>query len=116
MNFLIIEALQKLHYFFGDDVQVECPAGSGVRMDLWQVSLELQRRLTRIFRRDERGRRPVFGTMEQFQSDPYWRDCLLFFEYFHGQDGRGLGASHQGWTALVAKLIQQSYLARDRDL
>jgi hypothetical protein len=116
MNFLIIEALQKLHYFFGDDVQVECPAGSGVRMDLWQVSLELQRRLTRIFRCDERGRRPVFGTMEKFQSDPYWRDCLLFFEYFHGQDGRGLGASHQGWTALVAKLIQQSYLARDREL
>ncbi|MGP0075274.1 MAG: MGH1-like glycoside hydrolase domain-containing protein [Bryobacteraceae bacterium] len=116
INFLIIEALQKFHYFFGGDVRVECPAGSGVRMDLWQVSLELQRRLTRLFRRDERGRRPVFGTMEKFQSDPHWRDCLLFFEYFHGQDGRGLGASHQGWTALVAKLIQQSYVARDREM
>jgi hypothetical protein len=113
INFLIIEALQKFHYFFGGEVQIECPTGSGVRMDLWQVSLELQRRLTRLFRRDERGRRPVFGTMEKFQSDPHWRDCLLFFEYFHGQDGRGLGANHQGWTALVAKSIQQSYLARD---
>jgi hypothetical protein len=112
-NFLIIEALQKFHYFFGDDFQIECPTGSGHSMDLWQVSLELERRLTRLFLRDERGRRPVFGRVDKYQDDPHWRDYLIFSEYFHGDDGRGLGASHQGWTALVAKLIQQSYLARD---
>jgi hypothetical protein len=109
VNFLIIEALQKYHYFFGSDFQIECPTGSGHFMDLWQVSLELERRLTRIFLRDEHGRRPVYGDSRQFQENPDWRDHLLFFEYFHGDEGRGLGASHQtGWTALVAKLIQQS--------
>jgi hypothetical protein len=113
INFLIIEALQKFHYFLGDEFQVECPAGSGCRMNLWDVSMELQRRLTRLFLRNERGR-PAYGTIDKFQNDPYWRDCLLFFEYFHGEDGRGLGASHQGWTGLVAKLIQQSYLARPK--
>jgi hypothetical protein len=116
INFLIIEALQKFHYFLGDEFQVECPTGSGCWMDLWQVSLELQRRLTRLFLRDDHDRRPVFGPVARFQSDPHWRDCLIFSEYFHGEDGRGLGASHQGWTALVAKLIQQSYLARDQEL
>ena len=115
INFLIIEALQKFHYFLGDEFQVECPTGSGRRMDLWQVSLELQRRLTRLFLRTDQGSRPVFGTIEKFHSDPHWRDCLSFFEYFHGEDGRGLGASHQGWTTLVAKLIQQGYLARDQE-
>jgi hypothetical protein len=115
INFLIIEALQKFHYFLGDEFQIECPTGSGHRLDLWQVCLELQRRLTRLFLRDDRGRRPIYGAIEKFQSDPHWRDYLLFSEYFHGEDGRGLGASHQGWTALVAKLIQQSYLGRDRD-
>ena len=115
-NFLIIEALQKFHYFLGDDFQVECPSGSGHWTDLWQVSLELQRRLTRLFLLDDRGRRPVFGSIEKFQSDPHWRDYLIFSEYFHGEDGRGLGASHQGWTALVAKLIQQSYLARHEEI
>lgn len=113
VNFLIIEALQKFHYFLGDEFQVDCPTGSGQRLDLWQVGLELQRRLTRLFLRDEQGRRPLYGRIEKLQNDPHWRDCLLYFEYFHGEDGRGLGASHQGWTALVAKLIQQSYLARD---
>jgi hypothetical protein len=116
VNFLIIEALQKFHYFLGDEFQIECPTGSGRRLDLWQVSLELQRRLTRLFLRDGQGRRPLYGRTEKFQSDPHWRDHLLFYEYFHGEDGRGLGASHQGWTALVAKLIQQSYLARDGDI
>lgn len=116
INFLIIEALQKFHYFFGDDFMIECPTASGQWMDLWQISLELQRRLTRLFLRDDQGNRPVFGTAEKFQRDPHWRDYLLFPEYFHGEDGRGLGASHQGWTALVAKLIQQSYLARDEQV
>ena len=115
INFLIIEALQKFHYFLGDELQVECPTGSGRRLNLWEVSLELERRLTRLFLRDGNGRRPLYGTTEKFQSDPHWRDHVLFREYFHGEDGRGLGASHQGWTALVAKLIQQSYLARDGD-
>lgn len=113
INFLIVEALQKYHYFFGNDFTIECPTGSGQWIDLWQVSLELQRRLTRLFLRDAEGNRPLFGSAEKFQRDPHWRDYLLFPEYFNGEDGRGLGASHQGWTALVAKLIQQSYLARD---
>ncbi|HEY7304877.1 MAG TPA: hypothetical protein VH601_12220 [Bryobacteraceae bacterium] len=77
------------------------------------MSLELQRRLTRLFLRNDQGRRPLYGTTEKFQTDPHWRDYLLFCEYFHGEDGCGLGANHQGWTALVAKLIQQSYLARE---
>jgi len=115
VNFLIIEALQKFHYFLGDEFQIECPTGSGQRLDLWQLSLELQRRLTRLFLWDDQARRPLYGRADKFQSDPHWRDCLLYFEYFHAEDGRGLGASHQGWTALVAKLIQQSYLARDGD-
>ncbi len=112
VNFLIIESLQKFHYFLGDDFRVECPTGSGRLMDLWQVSLELERRMTRIFLRDDQGRRPVYGAREKFQDDPHWRDLVLFFEYFHGDDGRGLGASHQtGWTGLIAKLIDQSYSA-----
>jgi hypothetical protein len=110
VNYLIIESLQKFHHFLGDDFQVECPTGSGRRMNLWEVSLELERRLTRIFLRNEHNHRPVYGASGTFQDDPHWRDLLLFHEYFHGDDGRGLGASHQtGWTALVAKLIQQSY-------
>ena len=115
VNFLIIESLQKFHWFLGDNFQVECPTASGRLMNLWQVSLELERRLTRIFLRDDQGRRPVYGTTEKFQHDPHWRDLLLFFEYFHGDDGSGLGASHQtGWTGLVAKLIQQSYSSMGR--
>ena len=110
VNFLIIESLQKFHHFWGNDFQIECPTGSGRRMNLWDVSLELERRLTRIFLRDEKGRRPVYGGSEKFQRDPHWRDLLLFYEYFHGDNGSGLGASHQtGWTGLVAKLIQQTY-------
>ncbi len=115
INFLIIEALQKYHYFLGDDFSVEFPSGSGVRMNLWQISLELQRRLTRVFLRDESGARPVFGDSRKMQTDPNWKDLLVFSEYFHGENGRGLGASQQGWTALVAKLIQQSYQSRDTD-
>jgi len=109
VNYLIIESLQKYHYYLGDKFQVELPTGSGKLMTLWEVAAELSRRLTRIFLRDEDGRRPVFGRNEKLQSDPHFRDHLLFYEYFHGNDGSGIGASHQtGWTALVAKLIQQS--------
>ncbi len=109
VNYLIVESLQRFHFFLGDDFRVECPTGSGRLMNLWEVSLELERRLTRIFLRDDRGERPVYGSAHKFQRDPHWRDLLLFFEYFNGDTGAGLGASHQtGWTGLVAKLIQQS--------
>jgi Mannosylglycerate hydrolase MGH1-like glycoside hydrolase domain len=108
VNFLLIESLQKFHFFLGDHYKVECPTGSGQMLDLWQVAGEISQRLTRIFLRDKDGRRPVFGGTEKFQTDPYWRDLVPFHEYFHGDNGAGIGASHQtGWTALVAKLIQQ---------
>jgi hypothetical protein len=105
-NFLLIESLQKFHQYLGDDFRVECPTGSGRLMNLHEVSLELQRRLTGIFLRNGQGERPVYGTRRKFQDDPHWRDLLLFHEYFHGDDGRGLGASHQtGWTGLMAALL-----------
>jgi len=107
LNFLIIESLRKFYGFLGNNFRVECPTGSGRWMDLQQISIELERRMIRIFLRDSHGRRPVYGNIEKFQNDPHWRDLLLFFEYFHGDDGRGLGASHQtGWTGLVANLLQ----------
>jgi hypothetical protein len=109
INYLIIESLQKFHYYLGDDFEVECPTGSGQMLNLWEVAGEISRRLSRIFLRDESGRRPVFGGAEKFQTDPRWKDYVPFHEYFHGDTGAGLGASHQtGWTGLVAKLIQQS--------
>jgi len=109
LNYLLIESLQKFHHYFGDAFRVECPTGSGRHLTLWEVSQEISRRLYRTFLRDERGRRPVYGDWEKFQGDQHWRDLLLFFEYFHGDTGRGLGASHQtGWTGLVAKMLQQS--------
>ncbi len=109
VNYLLIEALQKFHYFFGDDLKVECPTGSGQVMNLWETAAELSRRLTRIFLRNVEGTRPVFGGAEKFQHDPQWHDYVPFYEYFHGDNGAGLGASHQtGWTGLVAKLLQQS--------
>jgi hypothetical protein len=109
VNFLLIESLQKFHYFLGDGFTVEYPTGSGTRMPLDQVATELSRRLTRLFLLDEQGRRPVYGRTPHFQTDPLWRDAVPFHEYFHGDTGVGLGASHQtGWTGLVAKLIQQS--------
>ncbi len=109
MNYLIIESLQKFHYVLGDDFKVEFPTGSGRMLNLWDVAAELSRRLTRLFLRDTDGRRPVFGDVEKFQADPQWRDYIPFYEYFHGDNGAGLGASHQtGWTALVTKLLQQS--------
>ena len=107
LNYLIVESLQKFHAFLGDGFRVECPTGSGRRLNLREVSLEVNRRLTGIFLLDERGHRPVFGDRDIYRQEAHWRDLLSFFEYFHGEDGRGLGASHQtGWTALVAALIQ----------
>jgi hypothetical protein len=109
VNYLLIESLQKFDYFYGESFTVECPARSGHKLDLWQVATELSRRLTRIFLRDPDGHRPVHGGAEKFQQDPHWRDLVLFYEYFHGDNGAGIGASHQtGWTALVAKLLQQN--------
>jgi hypothetical protein len=108
VNYLLIESLQKFHHYFGDDFKVECPTGSGRYLTLNEVADELSHRLIRLFVRDDGGRRPVFGGNETFQRDPHWRDYVLFYEYFHGDDGAGLGASHQtGWTGVVAKLIQQ---------
>ena len=108
LNYLIVEALQKYHYFYGDDFKVEMPSGSGRMMTLWDVSMELSHRLMAIFTRDGDGRRAVFGANETFNRSPLWRDYVPFYEYFHGENGAGLGASHQtGWTAIVAKLVQQ---------
>jgi hypothetical protein len=107
VNALLIRALLSFHLYYGDNFKVECPTGSGKLMNLFEVAKEISDRLTRIFLRDENGRRPVYGGTEKFQSDPHWRDYLLFYEYFHGDNGAGLGASHQtGWTGLVAKGIQ----------
>jgi hypothetical protein len=109
VNYLIIEALQKFHHYFGDDLKVECPTGSSQVMNLWDVAADLSRRLTRIFLHGADGQRPVNGAAEKLQNDPHWRDLVLFYEYFHGDNGAGIGASHQtGWTGLVAKLLQQS--------
>lgn len=109
VNYLIIESLQKFHAFLGDDFKVECPTDSGQMMTLEQVAHELSRRLIGIFTQDGTGRRPLYGGTEQFQTDPHWRDLILFYEYFHGDNGAGIGASHQtGWTGLVAALIQQN--------
>jgi hypothetical protein len=109
VNYLLIESLQKFHHYYGEDFKVECPTHSKKEMDLWQVSAEISRRLTRIFLRDKQGRRPFAGSNELFNRDPHWRDLILFYEYFHGDNGSGLGACHQtGWTGLVAKLLEQS--------
>jgi hypothetical protein len=109
VNYLLIESLQKFHHFFGDDLKVECPTGSSRLLNLWEVAAEISRGLTRLFTRGRDGRRPIYGDSERFQNDPHWRDLILFYEYFHGDDGRGIGANHQtGWTGLVAKLIEQS--------
>jgi hypothetical protein len=123
VNALIIRALLQYFSYYGPNFTVECPTGSGRQMNLYEVAAELSRRLTRIFLRDAEGRRPVFGGIRKFQEDPHWRDHVLFYEYFHGDNGAGLGASHQtGWTGLVARLIQlfaevpaETWLASDRD-
>ena len=106
VNYLLIESLQKFHHYYGDDFQVECPTGSGQLMTIAEVADELSKRLTRLFLRGADGRRPALGQYEKLQRDPHFRDYLLFYEYFHGDNGRGVGASHQtGWTGLVAKLL-----------
>ncbi|MDQ0625510.1 MGH1-like glycoside hydrolase domain-containing protein [Paraburkholderia graminis] len=106
VNLLIVRALVNLYSFFGDDFKVECPTGSGQQMTLFEVAQEIVRRLTGTFLRNAEGKRPVYGGTEKFQSDPHWRDLILFYEYFHGDNGAGLGASHQtGWTGLVAPLL-----------
>ncbi len=107
VNAVLIRALLQYYLYYGDSFKIECPTGSGTMMNLFEVSKEIAARLGRTFLRDGRGRRPVYGGTEKFQSDPHWRDLLLFYEYFHGDNGAGLGASHQtGWTGLVAKTIQ----------
>ncbi len=109
VNYLLIESLQKFHHYYGDDLEVEFPTGSGKMLNLWEISQELSRRLSSIFLKDAEERRPVYGGQEKFQTDEHWRDHILFYEYFHGDNGAGLGAGHQtGWTGLVAKLLQQS--------
>ena len=107
VNVLIVRALLQHYRYYGDAFTIECPTGSGNEMTLFQVAEEISRRLVSTFLRDGDGRRPVYGGTERFQDDPHWRDLILFFEYFNGDDGAGLGASHQtGWTGLVAPLIQ----------
>jgi hypothetical protein len=104
---MLIRALLNFYLFYGDSFKIECPTGSGKMMNLFEVAKEISDRLSRIFLRDARGRRAVYGGSEKFQSDPHWRDHILFYEYFHGDNGAGLGASHQtGWTGVVAKLAQ----------
>ena len=109
VNYLLVESLQKYHHYHGEDFKLAFPTGSNDQANLWQVAADISRRLTHIFLRDDQGRRPVYGNTEVFQSDPHWRDLVLFYEFFNGDNGAGLGANHQtGWTGLVAKMIQQS--------
>jgi hypothetical protein len=115
VNYLIISALERYHAFFGDDLTIEYPTGSGRRLTLGDIAADLSGRLISLFARDATGRRPCFGGTEPLQSDPAWRDNIFFSEYFHGDNGAGLGASHQtGWTGLVADLIRRKYGALQR--
>jgi hypothetical protein len=107
INYLLIEALERYHHFYGDHVQVECPTGSGRQMNLFGVAQELRRRLGALFLPDADGRRPCHGDDARYAVDPHWRDLPLFYEYFHGDTGRGVGASHQtGWTALISTILR----------
>ena len=106
INALIVRALLQYYLYYGDEFTVECPTGSGQQMTLYQVAEEIARRLGAIFLRDEHGRRPVYGGTRKFQEDSHWSDHILFYEYFHGDNGAGLGASHQtGWTGVIARLM-----------
>jgi len=106
VNVLIVRALLQYYLYYGDDFTVECPTGSGRQMNLYQVAEEISRRLANTFLRGQDGRRPVYGGSPTFQEDPHWRDLILFYEYFHGDNGAGLGASHQtGWTGVVARVM-----------
>ena len=108
INYLIIEALQKYAHYYGDDLKMEFPTGSGNLLNLWDISLELEERLINIFRRDQTGCRPFNGSNDYFNQNQHWKDLIRFNEYFHGDNGSGLGASHQtGWTAIVSKMINQ---------
>jgi hypothetical protein len=107
VNFLLLSALYRLYAYYGDSFTIECPTGSGQYMNLFEVAQELGDRLTRTFLPDRNGCRPVYGASEKFQTDPYWKDYILFYEYFHGDNGAGIGASHQtGWTGCIARVIQ----------
>jgi hypothetical protein len=117
VNGLIIRGLLQMYPFYGNDFKVECPTGSGNYMTLFEVAKEIAMRLSRIFLRNEDGRRPVYGGTKKFQEDPHWRDYILFYEYFHGENGAGLGASHQtGWTGIVARLMDIFARVRPEDL
>ncbi len=117
VNVLIIRALLTFYLYYGDDFKIECPTGSGKLMNLYQVGHDIADRLSSIFLRDQSGRRPVYGGTEKFQTDPHWKDNILFYEYFHGDNGAGLGASHQtGWTGLVAKLLEIFGRLDEKDL
>ena len=108
LNYLLIEALERYHHFYGDSFTMEFPTGSGRRLNLLQIAGELAQRLSSLFMPDAAGRRPALGPEKRFIDDPHWKDLILFHEYFHGDTGQGLGASHQtGWTALVARLIEE---------
>jgi hypothetical protein len=107
VNLLILRALLQYYLYYGNAFTVECPTGSGQQMNLYQVAEELGRRLSSIFLQDEQGRRPVHGAARKFQEDPLWRDYPLFYEYFHGDSGAGIGASHQtGWTGAIARIMR----------
>ena len=107
VNFLIIESLQRFHYYYGDDFKVECPTNSGNYITLNEVAEFLTERLTKLFLLNDEGKRTVFGDNDKFQTDIHFKNYILFYEYFHGDNGRGVGASHQtGWTGLIAKLLQ----------
>jgi hypothetical protein len=107
LNYLLVEALERYHHFYGDGLTVECPTGSGNRVNLQQVSRDLSRRLASLFLRDSAGRRPCHGGESRYADDPHWRDLALFHEYFHGETGRGCGASHQtGWSSLSMRFIE----------
>ena len=117
LNQLLIQTLRKLYAYYGNDFTVECPTGSGTQMNLWQVADEIALRVTRIFVRNADGRRPVYGGSEKFQKDPHWRDLILFYEYFHGDNGAGIGASHQtGWTGLVAWLLKSRVVLKPEEI
>jgi len=116
VNGLILRALLEYYLYYGDDFKVECPTGSGNLMNLFQVAMELSKRLTGMFVRNADGMRPVYGGSNTFQTDPNWRDNILFYEFFHGDNGAGVGASHQtGWTGLVAKFLQMNGLLDEKE-
>jgi hypothetical protein len=114
LNYLLIEALERYHHFYGDELTVECPTGSGRRLSLAGVADELQRRLASLFLARPDGTRPIHGGDRRYADDPHWRELLLFHEYFHAEEGRGLGASHQtGWTALITGILTDLAARRD---